>query len=283
MTELNRQYIAVTVGDKLAYKSWSDVPGEDGFTIDFDLTRTNKGEPNKGTVIITNPSESDALALVQAKTRPLIRVLFGWQSTGLQLVGGGNAEKDGVKLTYAGADTQLAIGFLDGIAALRGSYLALKFPKGTPMSAVVQQAIFASGLPSGVVLIDPEDDYPLPKSYTVEGGALDALERLARTLRADFSVQDGKVNFVGRKLTTPAQAPVFSTANGRLIGRPEPRGRDGAVFNVVACPELLPGGRFLVEYAGLFGSGVWKCTSNKTSAGKYKAGISTIEAKASKR
>ena len=160
MSELAKQYIAITVGDTTAFKSWATDkdPLVDGFTIDFEMTRTNKGEPNKGNVTITNPPEAMALALVQSRQRPLVRVLFGWEPSGLRLVGGGNPEKDGVKLTYAGADSKLTIGFLDGIAALRGSYIAQKFPRGTMLSEVVRQTIIKSGLPPGVVTIAPEDD-----------------------------------------------------------------------------------------------------------------------------
>lgn len=279
MTELRRQRIAVTIGERLAFKSWSDRPDEAGFTMAFSMNRMGKAEPSKGTVTITNPPEAEALALVQAKGRPLVRVLFGWDSTGLSLVGGGNAEKDGVKLTYAGADSTLEIGFIDGIAALRGSYVAVKVAAGARASDVVAAVIAKSGLPPGVVDIDPADDFILPRAYTAEGGLLDVLGRLGKTLGADPSIQDGKVQFLARKRTLGGTGPLFSTANGSLIGKPEPRGRDGAVFTVVACPQLLPGGRFRVEYAGLFGSGVWKATSNRTSAGSYQAGVSVIEAK----
>lgn len=279
MSELRRQRIAVTIGERLAFKSWSDDPQAAGFTMAFSINRTNKAEPSKGTITITNPPEAEALALVQARKPPLVRVFFGWDTTGLALVGGGNAEKDGVKLTYAAAESNLEIGFIDGIAALRGSYVAVKVAAGAKASDVVRAVIEKSGLPPGIVDIDPADDYILPRAYTAEGGLSVVLGRLAKTLRADASIQDGKIQFLAQKRLLPGEGPLFSTENGRLIGKPEPRGRDGAVFKVVACPELLPGGRFRVRYAGVFGDGVWKAENNKTTAGSYQAGVSVIEAR----
>lgn len=282
MSELRRQRIAVTVGDTLAFRSWQEGANgavEPGFTMDFSVNRSNKGDPNKGTVTITNPPEATALGLVMARRPPLVRVLFGWDSTGLALVGGGHAEKDGVKLTYSGPDSQLSISFVDGIAALRGSYVSVKVPKGAKASDVVAAVVAQSGLPAGVVDIAPEDDFVLSKGYTAEGGLREVLGRLGKALRADPSIQDGKVQFLSRRRSAPLEGPLFSAENGTLLGRPEPRGRDGAMFLVVATPGLLPGQRFRVESPTLFGTGWWKCITNKTDAGSFRAGTSTLEAK----
>lgn len=283
MSELRRHRIAVTIGDTLAFKSWAENEDERtaGFTMGFSLTRNSKGEPNKGTVTITNPPEAKALELVMARRPPLIRVLFGWDTTGLALVGGGHAEKDGVKLAYSGTDSTLSISFIDGIAALRGSYVSVKVPAGAKLSDVLNAVIDKSGLPRGVVDLDPADDYVLPKSYTADGDLRSVLGKLGKALRATPSIQDGKVQMLANKRTLPGEGPLFSAANGTLIARPEPRGRDGAVFRVVLTPGLVPGSRFRVESPTLFGTGTWKATDTKADASSMSPAVMMIEAKRS--
>jgi hypothetical protein len=285
MADLFRQRISVQVGE-LVYNSWRvDDQGrpQPGFNISFDVARSSKPkDPSKGRVVITNPPEDQALALATGRIRrPVVRALFGYASTGLGWLAGGQVEVDGAQLSYGGADTLLSLSFVDGLAALRTAYLSLKVPAGAKASEAFALVAGAAGLPVGTYQLDPADDYRLARAYTVEGGLADVLGRLATALNVDASIQDGELVVLSKRQTLQGEAQLFSTENGRLIGKPSPKGRDGALFDLVCEPSLRPGTRFRVESPTSYGTGVWKVITTRSRGTTYQAAVTTVEAKAS--
>jgi hypothetical protein len=254
--------INVALGESL-FRSHGD-DGRGGFDVEVEVSRTVTKEPNTAKITVYNPSEEEAVAFYRAATgrNQLVRVWAGWRTTGLVQVIQGNPVKDGVVLRYKGAERVLEVSIQDGLRTYRSGRVNVRLPAGSRLSDVIRSVADAAGL--GVeAIFDEDSDVVLDSAYTATGPIKDVLSGLASATGADWSIQDGALQVLGRRAVLGGTSPLFSSRAGTLIGAPQIKGRDGAEFEVMFAPDVRPGTRFAVDHDGRLGEGVWKAVEVK--------------------
>ena len=276
MTYLFGRHITV-VADDIAFEG----RGASGFRVDFSVSRTATKEPNKGQISIYNPSRTQSIALSLSKRRPLVRIFAGYEGTTPMLLGAGNAVRDGVNLEYSGSDRVLKIQFADGLRKYQGARAALSIRGKVRLSEAITQLAAQIGLPVDLYL-DEADDQLIQNGLHLSGAARDVLDGLAASVKAGWSIQNGRLQLVGQRRTTRVLGRLFSYENGTLIQAPNPRGGAKCVFHVLLAADVSPGVRFQVDAGpGRPGSGVWACTGVQHAGSNYGTMTSTIEARRS--
>jgi hypothetical protein len=269
MTRLNRRVIQVRLGP-LLYESRETPGGGAGHRIDFSASKTISKEPNTAEVSVYNPFADEALSFLRAKgVEQSVELYAGWEQGGIGLVAKGNPVKDGVRLNWESPERILTVKFADGLRTYVGGRVQFKVAAGARLSEVLRLAAESAGI-GGTVVVPEDADRVLATSYKASGRFSDVVSDLARATGANWSIQDGALQVLGLDNVRPGEGPLFSPDLGNLVGAPEMKGRDGAVFTVLLSPDVRPGTRFKVEWPGPgVGSGVWKAVAVKHRGSNY--------------
>lgn len=282
MVQLQRRVIQVRLGP-LLYESRETPLGGAGHRIDFSSSKTISKEPNTAEVSVYNPFADEALAFIRAKGfEQSVELYAGWERGGMSLVASGQPVKDGVRMNWESPERVLTVKFADGLRTYLGARVQFKVAAGARLSDVLRLAAESAGIP-GVVVVPPDADRVLPTSYKASGRFADVVSDLSRAQGASWSIQDGALQVLGANNVRPDEGPLFSPDLGNLVGAPEMKGRDGAVFTVLLSPDVRPGTRFKVDWDGPgIGSGVWKAVAVKHTGSTYSNDYYTqIEARPS--
>lgn len=217
--------------------------------VAFDVQRDKSRDPNAATISIWGlaPERRDELA---ASDRSYVTLSAGYLSEGESSIFQGvllHAESVRADNTMR---TDLTLG--DEAAAR----MALKrihrvFPAGTPAATILRELVKATGLELGN-LSDASAEArfagaaTLPRPYIATGSAVSELSAFARVLGFDWTIQDGKVQFLGLSKGVLGSGPLISQETG-LESEPTV-GKDGTIqFTTRLVADLMPGRPFEVR------------------------------------
>lgn len=273
----NRE-IAAQIGDRYI----------DGLRIDFDITKTIKSSPlNKATISIYNVSE-ELFEHVVEQRREIAIQLFAGHSGALGALGQtappnrlfiGNPVKNGVEFVWSGADRILRIDAQDGYKAYQKGRLALSLDASElTLQELVAEAAGSLGLPIGIV--DVPGDVRLTQGAVLTGPTSVVLDRLAASTGAEWSIQDGALQFIPRRKARRTRGPLYSRAARNIMEYPKLT-EEGLKIKVVLDPSILPGDRFKVETGNKRYDGIYRATTVKHTGSKWENTFQTeITAKA---
>jgi hypothetical protein len=240
--------------------------GEDHLRVAFKIERDNQRFPNNAEVAIynLNPTTRGRLLLPGPTGEITCRISAGYGDRPYQIFFG--VLRRG-RIERAGTDVVFRASAGDGEKA-QPKEINKHFTKGTPVVAVLQAMIAASGLKPGNVaeVSDARLKYGsvLTRDLTIAGPVTEELEAFCRSLGLTWSIQDQAFQFL--RVVTPytlTQGPLVSPATG-LIGTPrqdvDKEGKTKIVGQALLLPTLLPGKRFVLQSQDVNGVFVAKKT-----------------------
>lgn len=207
------------------------------FSADFSREST----PNKGTVEVYNLAPT-SLDLLQTPGI-VVRVFAGYDVP--RLIAQGNPVPNGVSIERRGPDRVAKAEFQDGGRAYQGARVTVNVATPTTLSAVLNLVAAQVGLPIGAIRPPSGADVALPHGAQFAGPARDVLDRLGRSLGADWFVRDGALCFVGSGSDTGETMLVIGPGN--LVGSPAPKDKGRIEATALLEPSLRPGRLFQVQ------------------------------------
>lgn len=261
MTELWNRKVVVQLDDL----SFEDL------RVSFNVTKSVGGKPNKATISIYNVAR-DEISADRIRNRKLrVRLLAGYDVPSLLFEG--NPINHGVSFHRQGADTIMKIQAQDGLRRYQNARVNVSFATETTAKQVVDEAVRQLGLPRGTIDID--EDVRWTNGVTLNGPVTDVLDRVARSLESDWSIQNGKLQILPRNGTRTRKGPKFSRDLGNLLEATPTK--NGTKVVSLLTPNLSPGDRFELEddYLG----GIYKAVkvSHKGDTGYSSEFYTTAE------
>lgn len=244
----------------------------EGLSIEFEIERSLKREPNTAEVRIRNLSAQHR-AQLQEQGTVTIKLEAGYVPRALSadtqqaLQGAGVTAGDGLALIFAGdlrraysaregADWVTVITSGDGERATRQARVKLSFRPGVRWAQILSDLAKETGLDVGNALTQIEGTAllraPTSSQITVTGTALQQMQSLSQSFGLETSVQDGALQVLPLGAPLAAQAVELSPDTG-LIGSPEPASDGGVRFRSLINPDLQPGRRVKLAAAHVSG------------------------------
>ncbi len=228
-----------------------DEEGSSILKVTFSVTRTIQKEPNKATVSIYNLRKDNRIALQEKKLATIIEA--GYVDNTSQIFSGelefGENKQDGRNWI-----TTLQAG--DGVRKYKESRINTSFKGPAKVTDVLQAAAKALGVDLGN-LGDVAGSLrgaltEFTNGMVLSGKAEKQLDKVAKSMGLRWSIQDGKLQFLGPDQFVGTIATRLAPGTG-LIGSPEP-GEDGVIrVRSLLQPNLLPGQRVQVQSAEVDG------------------------------
>jgi hypothetical protein len=191
-----------------------------GMRVRFKTMKTLEKEPNNGEIVITNLALATRNALTAMGKGARIEVKAGYESTGVfRLIQGDIRFIDHKR---NGSDWETTIKCADGERAYRFARLSSSYAANTPVSAVVGNLIDAMQLQLGT----PDVRGVLSRKvfhhgYVVHGNAARALDRLLKSMRYEWRIEDGAVFILAKDDKLPEEPIAEISSTTGLIGSPE--------------------------------------------------------------
>lgn len=227
-----------------------------GLKIAFDVTKTIKSSPrNKATVTVHNVAEEVFEQLVERRRELVMRVYAGYEVPGLVFTG--NPVKNGLSFEWdGGTDRVLSIEAQDGYRAYQRARLNLTLDaESVTLEEVVIEAAKQMGLPAGVIEIP--GDAQLTQGVALYGPAGPVLERIAKSVGADVSIQNGSLQFLPKNKARRRQGPRYSNQLRNIVQQPKFTD-EGVKLTVFLDSSIEPGDRFVVDVASNRFDGIYK-------------------------
>ena len=260
MTLFGRQvaFAVGTAADK--GRLWSDL------RIDFKVTHKLGA---RGTAEITVHNIPADVAELARGPDTIVRLFAGYDEA--PLIFQGTPVDGSIRLTDEGPERKLKLEAQDGGRALAATHLNLSVSSGQSVRQVADRVIDQLGLPRGTVEVP--DELGFPQGFHATGRAEDVMRRLSRATGADWSIQDGAVQVVPDDGDTGRRGVVFSSADGTLVGRPEPKDKGLQVTGLLR-PALRPGDVYRIE--GPDTEGFYKARTVKMRGSRFKQEFYTV-------
>lgn len=251
---------------------------EPGFRIDFDVHMSLRKSPNASKVSIYNVATNDAMGFLANRKAASVRLFAANAPSDPLLLSLGDPRKDGIKYGST-IDRILEVSFMDGLRAKKTSRVVVSFKGETKVSDVLLKVAQEMGVPLGAVVLDTED-ITLKRGFSEAGSGFDILARLARMTRCDFSVQNGRIVFLGQNSYASKLNRLYTDQNRSLLAAPQPRDKGRIVFETVLDPRMIPGTAFGARYSlSPYGSGFFKALAVQHTGSTWTGGKTIIEAK----
>lgn len=218
-----------------------DTSSLEDLRVDFSVIKTIGSKPNKASIDLYNPSPADGI-LSRARDRELrIRLLAGYDTP--SLIFEGNPTAGGVSYERSGPDKILTLEAQDGLNAYQDTHVNITLGTATSFQEVVDKMADQIGLPRGTIRIP--NDQQITQGTTLVGSVADIFDRVARSINADWSIQDGVLQMIPSDETSGRSGPEFSKERGNLIQ--VDRRDDGIKARTLLHGDLRPGDRFKVK------------------------------------
>lgn len=216
------------------------------FRINFRVVKSVSGEPNEGKFQIYGLSRSTTANILFSGRETRVRLFAGYGDSP-SLLFDGTPIRDGVSLTKDGPERILEIQALDGIRSLRAARVNISFERSITYGDLVEETLAQMGLPLGVIdRSHPDWTRKLERGATLEGRGADVLDRLAETMRSQWSIQDGKLQFIQEGKARLQRGPRFAPELGNVVNAPKPKDGGGIELTALLYP-IQPGDRFQVD------------------------------------
>ncbi len=232
----------------------------------FSVTKTLGGKPNSANIEVYGLSR-ESIVQYLAQDRDLrIRLLAGYDNTPSLIFDGFPVKKEGLVFEQNGASKILKIKAKDGQRRYEKARVNLSLGEATSMEDVLVEVAGSLGLPVGTIEIPP--DVELTQGVHLSGQASDILDRLALSANADWSIQDGRFQFIAKSGSLRGQGPLFSDLLGNVVGNVRRKDKGVEVTTFINGP-IVPGVIFKVNVTDGFYNGTYKAKSVKYSGDSH--------------
>lgn len=189
--------------------------------ITFDIQKDAEEKPNYHKVSVWNLSEATRDALVQPDNFMALYAGYAQESGALLLAAGSVT----FGFTYFdGPDVVTELEVLDGYVEIRDTVVSLGFGPGAKASVILRGIARQMGLE--LMLDENGPDRVWQNGFSYYGAARVALHKIVAGTGLEWSIQNGELQIISKRGTTPRTAVVLAADSG-LIGYPE-RMREGA-------------------------------------------------------
>lgn len=191
--------------------------GAIGMRVKFQIKKTRKKEPNTSEITVTNLSQTRRSSLQQKGV--LVTLEAGYKDTGLHRYFSGDVRTVDHVRSDADWDTVMKLG--DGERAWQYARVNVSHAPGTRSSDVLKSLASAMGLDPGNVDAQLSGiNSTLDQGFCACGSASKALDLFVKSLRKEWSVQDGALQILDPYAALDLPIPEISPDSG-LIGSPE--------------------------------------------------------------
>lgn len=228
--------------------------------VQFDIQKDARGAPNKGVIQIWNLSET---------TRNKIR---STQDIAILEAGYIDDEKQNrltiqmdivdVRAAIQKPDIITALTCADGVNALRTQKVSITYGEGASVKSIISDLASRAGIVLRDLVTVDDDQYL--QGFAESGPIGDILDKLGGKIDANWSFQNGELQFAPKNAPATAYISVVNEETG-LIGSPTKRNKvgeinnpfqqNGYVFRSLLNPTIEPNGRVRLqaeEVNGLF-------------------------------
>lgn len=249
MAEINetQQYLRVC---KLIVYGSSNNEGLDlsNLRIKFSVKRSQVMTPNEADIIVYNIDPQSANRIGIGESREFTKVILqaGYEGN-YGVIFQGN-----IKQAFLGrenaTDTFFEILAGDGDEAYNYAIVNSTLIAGSTYQDQIE-ALVSPMKPFGVTMgyLPPLPQTRFPRARVLYGTVRDQLRSLSQTLDLDWSIQNGKINFVPRKSYLPGEV-VLLTNNTGLIGTPQ-QTNEGVNLKCLLNPQIDIAGRIKLDTA----------------------------------
>lgn len=247
----------------------------EGLRIRFSVTKTLGGKPNSGNIEVYGLNRDTIAAYLAADRDLRVRLLAGYQGAPSLIFDGFPAKKEGLVFSKTGAERILKIKAKDGLRRYEKARVSKSFGQSSTFEDVLVEVAGGLGLPVSTIEVPP--DVKLTQGVHLNGFAKDVLDRLALSANADWSIQDGKFQFIQKRGRLRGQGPLFSDERNNIVGdiRRKDKGIElttfvqgtitpGVIFEVSTGNR--PGG---VSGEDAFFNGTWKAKEVKYTGDSF--------------
>lgn len=226
----------------------------DGLRTGFKVIKDSQPQPNSIEISIYNLSPANRTACEVKGCRVLL--LAGYGDEIAQIASADIRTAQSVK---TGVDWITKIEAGDGERAVKFARVNDSWAPGTPVSAVIGKTVKALMLDPGNALSKARQiSAEFTSGYVQNARASDELTSLLKPHGLDWSIQDGRIEVLGKDEALTEEAPLLSPSTG-LIGAPEmgtpAKSGQRTVLKVRSLlqPRIRPGQRFELRSASRSG------------------------------
>lgn len=185
--------------------------------VRFRVMKSTSKEPNTGEVTVTNLSPSHRASLSIKHVR--VQAEAGYVGSDMKRIFIGDART--VDSVRVGADWETTFKLGDGERAWKHAFISESWAPGTRAGDILQRLAELSELQIGNVSKKaPNIDRVFDQGYVAIGKASTCIDRLVKSLRLEWSIQDGSIYVLARGEKLDLPVPEVSPDSG-LIGSPE--------------------------------------------------------------
>lgn len=235
MSELFGRTVIIQLGDEKIGRSYEDLK------VSFSVEKTLKSEPNKADIEIYGLSRTSIAQYLAANTDLRVRLFAGYNGAPSLIFEGYPVKKEGLVFTPGPPDSILKIKAKDGVRRFERARVNIARTDEMKFEDVLIEVASSLGLPPDTIDVPP--DIRLTQGATLSGQAEDILDRLALAANADWSVQDGKFQFIARRSARAGQGPVFSSELRNVVGAARRKDK-GIELTTFIQGTVVPGGLF---------------------------------------
>ena len=213
----------------------------EGLRITFDIVKNTERDANQSKISIYNLSKKSRAEMESNDLRIALEVGYiGLKFSEVPLVSQifiGDIMLGGAKSERRGADIITTFESGDAEVAITETTVNESFAPNTSLQDVIKG--IAKELPVAIGTIMPGIVGMFANGLTVSGLAADQLDILTKKAGLEWHINDGELNILEPKLTTPEE-PVLVSRNTGLIGTPSKK-QDGYEFESLINPLIRPG------------------------------------------
>jgi hypothetical protein len=218
----------------------------------FSVKKKEDGKSNKATITLYNLSEDSRGFIEKSGKEVILEAGYGDR---LSIIFTGDIKK--VTTTRNGSDVLTTIESGDGETQITDAHIELSLASGATDAQIINAAITALGLPTGVIKGLPNTANQ--NGFAFSGRVSDLLDTMATKHDLIWSVQTGALQIMPNDENTGETAVLLSSNTG-LIGLANKKD-DGLEIVSLLNTELRPGRLIELESKLLTGPNIYKATT----------------------
>lgn len=265
MTELFGRRVFLQLGNQNTAQNFED------FRIRFSVEKTIKREPNSATLEIYGLNRQ-SIAQYLALDRDLrVRLFAGHRTNAPSLLFDGfPVKEDGLVFDSTGPERILKIKAKDGLRRYEKARVNLTLGQASTIEDVLAEVAGSLGLPVGA--IDAPSNAQLTQGTTLTGQASDILDQIALSSNAEWSIQDGKFQFIQKRgRLRNGEGILFSHELGNYVNSPRRRDK-GVEVTAILQGAIVPGALFRVRSKDKLLDGDYKAREVKYTGDNFYDG-----------
>lgn len=192
--------------------------------IEFDIEKSAKKNPNKGSIKIYNLAKHTRTELEKPGTRCVLYAGYKDQD-GPQLIFQGDVTFAWTQFKLPDVITELELG--DGASEIRDKMISVGYDKGVKSKQILQDA--SKKMETPLVIPSNLAERTWDHGFSFFGPVRNLLDKITKGSKSEWSIQNGNLQVIENGMVTTRQGVTLS-ANSGLIGSPEREraAKDGA-------------------------------------------------------